>query len=98
MTDNIQYLYVSYEDRQELIELGGLWDPKCKQWYIEIDKMTADLEPYIECEINVPYDLKDEYKRKYSIKWCPEFKSWFTSQQISDEIDDDIEHENERDL
>ena len=86
-----QFLYVPYEDMDELIQLGGRWDKKSKKWYVNSDKMTADLEPYMLVNVDIPYELKDEYKAKYSIRWSPICKSWFTSQKISEEIDEDME-------
>ena len=84
-----QFLYVPYDDRDELIELGGMWDKKIKRWFVNIDKMTIDLEPYMEVNVDIPYLLKDEYKAKYSIRWNPIGKTWITSQMISEEIDED---------
>ena len=55
--------------------------------------MTSDLEPYMEVHVDIPYELKDEYKEKYSIRWCPFLKTWFTSQMISEEIDEDRNEE-----
>jgi hypothetical protein len=83
-----QFLYVPFEDMDELIELGGRWDKKLKKWYVNINKMTLDLEPYMEVYVDIPYDEKDRYKERYSIRWDPIRKSWFTSQQISEEIDE----------
>jgi len=89
MSNDIQYLYVSYENRQDLIKLGGKWDPFGKRWYIKMDKMTLDLEPYIEYEVDIPQAKKNFYKKKYSIKWCPTRKTWITSLQIFEQIDED---------
>ena len=82
-----QFLYVPYDDMSELIELGGRWDKKIKKWFVNSDKMTADLEPYMEVHIDIPYELKDAYKEKYSIRWSPDEKSWITSKKISDMIE-----------
>ena len=88
-----QFLYVPYDDMYDLIELGGMWDKKLKRWFVNIDKMTEDLEPYIEVDVDIPYELKDEYKEKYSIRWNPIGKTWFTSQMILEEIDENRDDE-----
>ena len=49
--------------------------------------MTEELEEYREVNVTIPYDEKDKFKEKYSIRWSPDAKSWITSQKIAEIID-----------
>ena len=79
------FLYCKFEEKETLKMLGGKWDVDMKKWYC--DTMTEKLKEYREVNVTVPYDSKDEYKEKYSIRWNPNCKSWITSQKIADLIE-----------
>jgi hypothetical protein len=79
------YLYCKFEEKEKLKELGGKWDADVKKWYC--DTMTEKLKEYREVNVTVPYDQKDSYKEKYSIRWSPDCKSWVTSQKIAELIE-----------
>ena len=49
--------------------------------------MTEALEEFKEINVSIPYDSKDKYKEKYSIRWSPDAKSWITSQKIAEMIE-----------
>ena len=79
------YLYCKFEEKEKLKELGGKWDADVKKWYC--DTMNDKLKDYREVNVTVPYDEKDSYKEKYSIRWSPDCKSWVTSQKNSELIE-----------
>jgi hypothetical protein len=79
------FLYCKFEDREVLKSLGGKWDADVKKWYC--DTMTEKMKEYREVNVTVPYELKDVYKEKYSIRWSPDCKSWVTSQKIAELIE-----------
>ena len=83
MTKN--FLYCKFEEKEVLKMLGGKWDADVKKWYC--DTMTEKLKVYREVNVTVPYDQKDIYKEKYSIRWSPDSKSWVTSQKIAELIE-----------
>ena len=79
------FLYVKFEQKEEIKSLGGKWDEVAKKWYCLT--MTEELEPYREVNVSIPFDEKERYKEKYSIRWSPNEKSWITSQKIADMIE-----------
>ena len=79
------YLYVKFEEKEKIKELGAKWNADCKKWYC--DTMNDKLKNYREVNVTVPYDQKDDYKEKYSIRWSPDSKSWVTSQKIAELIE-----------
>jgi hypothetical protein len=79
------FLYCKFEEKEDVKSLGGKWDVDLKSWYC--DSMTEKLKEYRVVNITIPYDEKDKYKEKYSIRWSPNEKSWITSQKIAEMIE-----------
>ena len=80
------FLYVKFEEKEQIKEIGGCqWDKDTKKCYCLT--MTEELEPYREVNVSIPYDSKDKYKEKYSIRWSPDCKSWITPKKIADMIE-----------
>jgi hypothetical protein len=79
------FLYCKFEEKEKLKELGAKWDMDCKKWYSE--SMNEKLKEYREVNVTIPYDSKDLFKEKYSIRWSPDCKSWVTSQKIANLIE-----------
>ena len=59
----------------------------CEKWYC--DRITDELTDYEEVKIDVPYELKEHYNEKYSIRWSPDVKSWITSLKITQDIENE---------
>jgi hypothetical protein len=83
------YLYCKYEEKEKIKELGAHWDPKMKKWYKE-GELNDELKDYEEIKIDVPYELKDDYKEKYSIRWSADVKSWITNRKIANIIENEV--------
>ena len=79
------FLYVKFEQKEEIKSLGAKWDEVAKKWYCE--SMTEKLKEYREVNVTIPFDEKDKYKSQFSIRWSPDEKSWITSQKISEMIE-----------
>jgi hypothetical protein len=79
------FLYCKFEEKEEIKSLGAKWDLNSKKWFSE--SMTEKLKEYREVNITIPYDEKEKYKEKYSIRWSPNDKSWVTSQKIAEMIE-----------
>ena len=79
------FLYCKFEEKEEIKCLGAKWDEVAKKWYCE--SMTEILKEYREVNVTIPYDEKDKFREKYSIRWSPDCKSWITSQKISEMIE-----------
>ena len=79
------FLYCKFEEKEEIKSLGAKWELDSKKLFFE--SMTEKLKEYREVNITIPYDEKDKYKEKYSIRWSPNEKSWITSQKIADMIE-----------
>ena len=79
------FLYCKFEEKEEIKSLGAQWDADLKSWYC--NSMNEKLKEYRVVNVTIPYDEKDKYKEKYSIRWSPNEKSWITSQKIAEMIE-----------
>ena len=82
------FLYCKFEDKEKVKEKGARWDIERKKWFCS--DITGDLHDFEEVEIDIPYDKKDEYKLKYSMRWSPDVKSWITNRKIAREIENEV--------
>ena len=79
------FLYVKFEEKEQIKTLGAKWDEVAKKWYCE--SMTEKLKEYREVNVTILYDEKDRFKETYSIRWSPDAKSWITSENIAEMIE-----------
>ena len=79
------FLYCKFEEKEMIKQLGAKWDVGAKKWYCLT--MTEELNKYREVNVTIPYEEKDKYKEKYSIRWSPDEENWITSQKIAEMIE-----------
>lgn len=77
---------MNFFEKEMVKSFGAKWDAKVKKWYFEGDEIKPELEQYLETDVDIAYEDKDEYKDKYSIKWDSQNKNWYTSKLVAEEI------------
>ena len=58
-----------------------------KKWFV--DRITDGIKAYEDVKIDVPYELKDSYNEKSSIRWKPIVKSWITNRKLATDIENE---------
>ena len=73
--DQIRYIKVSFDQKNDAKELGARWDPSGKCWFIPVGVdpiLLKEWWAFIDC----PFEEKDE-ARKLGARWDKGLKSWY---------------------
>ena len=81
-------LYVPYDHRHFIKSLciPVKYDQETQLWIYRGTHLPDILKQYELRYLNIPYEDKDYYKSKYSIKWDSKVKKWYTNTSIADGI------------
>jgi hypothetical protein len=86
------FLTTKFEDNAEVKKLGGRWDGKKKQHYCkqrEVETFRKYIVSNTRLYLDVPFVMKDEFKKKYGMKFDGELKKWFIDEsKRCEEIED----------
>ena len=73
-TNNMYYLDVPFEEKEEAKKLGCKWDTTAKKWYRKDYSITID--KWIVVYLDVPFHEKDGVK-ELGGKWDVKNKKWY---------------------
>jgi len=80
-------LYIPFNVKDEVKKLGHKikFNGETKLWQFDGD-LPADLQKYQLKKVAIPYDVKDHFKKKYSMTWDKIDKVWMCSSEDYDKI------------
>ncbi len=81
-------LYVPFEDKDVIKEMGARWNPDQKQWVIaksSANRFKQWLVPPKKKYISVPYEKRDDVKAAGG-KWDKDARSWYFENTVPKEF------------
>ena len=75
------YLYVPFKEKEKAKRCGAIWDSNKKMWCCR-SKDFRFCNEYKIIYLDVPFEMKDEFKFKYESQWDSIVKKWYINQKI----------------
>ena len=73
-------LCVPFSEKDSAKQFKPKWDDKLKSWYYVGESLPEGLKKYIQKDVFIEYDEKDECKKLFpSMKWNAFDKNWSVS-------------------